>query len=65
MTSAFKAFDIGSVDDLAKKFKAVRRRTTQKVAERLGVAEVIKGNDAVGQSYREYVWLGSYLEKFK
>ena len=35
------------------------------VAERLGVAEAAAGNEEVAESYRQYVWLGSYLEKLK
>lgn len=87
---SLKGFSIGSTD-LAKKFKDVRRRTTQKVAEMIGVAEATHQNKQVGRhhrstklfffflstennsfffvqlgdAYREYVWLGSYLDKFK
>ncbi len=61
---SLKGFSIGSTD-LAKKFKDVRRRTTQKVAELIGVAEATHQNSALGAAYREYVWLGSYLDKFK
>lgn len=43
---SLKGFNIGTAD-LAKKFKDVRRRTTQKVAEKLGVAETTHQNKAV------------------
>jgi len=61
---SLKSFNLAGVD-LKKKFKDVRRRTTQKVAESLGVADIVQGDEKIAQDYRNYVWLGNYLEKFK
>jgi hypothetical protein len=56
---SLKGFNIGTAD-LAKKFKDVRRRTTQKVAEKLGVAETTHQNKAVGMTC-ESNWMCSWV----